>query len=503
MQSQIPEEPDNLTKPLDSSIAIPSDRNYQRAHDRVTQSQIPEEPDNLTKTIDSLIAIQSDRNYQRARDSLRQLLVNLDLTQRERLGLESEIAELKELLAKLDRAVFQVAAFGLVGRGKSSLLNALIGSEVFQTGALHGVTRDSQRVVWEIDNWQDAFDLDKDTPASLHEAIEFIDTPGIDEVAGMERQRLATEVASRMDLILFIIAGDISEIELQALSQLRAAGKPMILVFNKVDRFPDVDRLAIYAKIRDERVREILSPQEIIMVAAAPVTIRAAARQDGSMGVSYHSRTPQVEDLKQRIVEILQREGKSLAALNAMLAADRIQQRLVDCKMDGRDEAANDIIWQAAIAKAIAIAVNPVTAADIITGAAIDVAMIMRLSKFYGIPMTRSGALGLLKNIAIGMGGLSISEFAAKLGLSGIKSMLAVLVPATGGASIAPYTAIALTQASIAGVSAYAIGRVTKTYLANGASWGDNSPKSVIAGILANIDEHSIVDRIERELRNL
>jgi GTPase len=465
----------------------------------MTQLQIPEEPDNLTQTIDSLIAIQSDRNYQRARDSLRQLLVDLDLTQRERLGLESEIAELRELLAKLDRAVFQVAAFGLVGRGKSSLLNALIGSEVFQTGALHGVTRESQRVVWEIDNWQDSFDLDKDTPASLHEAIEFIDTPGIDEVAGMERHLLATEVASRVDLILFIIAGDISEIELQALSQLRAAGKPMILVFNKVDRFPDADRLAIYAKIRDERVKEILSPQEIIMVAAAPVTLRAAAREDGSMGVSYHPGMPQVEDLKQRIVEILQREGKSLAALNAMLAADRIQQQLVDRKMDRRD----DIIWQAAIAKAIAIAVNPVTAADLITGAAIDVAMILRLSKFYGIPMTRSGALGLLKNIAIGMGGLSISEFATKLGLSGIKSMLAVLAPATGGASIAPYTAIALTQASIAGVSAYAIGCVTKTYLANGASWGDNSPKAVIAGILANIDEHSIVDRIERELRNL
>jgi GTPase len=482
-QVQIPEEPDNLAKTIDRSIAM------QSAH--------------LTQTIDDLIAIQSDRNYQRARDSLRQIIVGLDLTKREQLGLESEITELTELLAKLDRAVFQVAVFGLVGRGKSSLLNALIGREVFQTGVLHGVTRDSQRVVWEIENWQDAFDLDKDTPATLQEAIEFIDTPGIDEIAGMERQLLATEVASRVDLILFIIAGDLTELELQTLSQLRAAGKPIILVFNKVDRFPAADRLAIHAKIRDERVREILSPQEIIMVAAAPVALRAAAREDGSMGVSYHSQTPQVAELRQRIVEILQREGKSLAALNAMLAADRIQQQLLDRKLDRRDEAANDIIWQSALAKAIAVALNPITAADLITGAAIDVAMILRLSKFYGIPMTRSGALGLLKNIAMAMGGLSVSEFATKLGLSGIKSMLAVLAPATGGASIAPYTAIALAQASIAGVSAYAIGSVTKTYLANGASWGDNSPKSVITDILANIDEHSIVDRLERELRNL
>ncbi len=469
----------------------------------MNQLQIPEDPDNLTSTIDSFIAIQSDRNYQQARDTLRQIIVDLDLTQRERHGLEAEIAELSRMLAKLDRAVFQVAVFGMVGRGKSSLLNALIGREAFQTGVLHGVTRESQQVVWDIDNWQDAFDLDKDTPAMLQERIEFIDTPGIDEVAGMERQLLATEIACTVDLILFIIAGDITELELQTLSQLRAAGKPLLLVFNKVDRYPECDKLAIHAKIRDERVKEILSPQEIVMVAAAPVSICAAVREDGSMGVSYHPGTPQVAQLKERIVEILQHEGKALAALNAMLAADRIQKHLIDRKMDRRDEAANDIIWQSVMTKAIAVAVNPIAAADIIAGAAIDIAMIIRLSKFYGIPMTRSGALGLLKNMTIGLGGLSVSEFATNLGLSGIKSVLAILAPATAGISIAPYTAVALTQASIAGVSAYFIGQVTKTYLANGASWGDNSPKSVIDSILANIDEHSIVDRIERELRNL
>jgi GTPase len=459
-----------------------------------------EDPESLAKAIDSFNTIQSARNYQQAQDTLRQILVNLDLSQRERFGLESEITELNNMLLKLDRAVFQVAVFGMVGRGKSSLLNALVGKDVFQAGVLHGVTQERQQVVWEIDNWQDEFDLDKDTPATLQEAIEFIDTPGIDEIDGQERQQLALEIARQVDLILFIIAGDITDLELQTLSQLRTAGKPILLVFNKVDRYPDRDKLVIHAKIRDERVKEILSPNEIIMVAAAPVSIVASQRADGSMGISYHPGTPQVGALKSRIVEILQREGKSLAALNAMLAADRIQKHTIDRKMDSRDEAANDIIWQFVMAKAIAIALNPITAADIVAGAAIDMAMIIRLSKFYGIPMTRSGATRLLQSIAIGMGGLTVSEFVAKLGLSGIKGLLAILAPATGGISIAPYTAIALTQASIAGVSTYTIGQVTKTYLANGASWGDNSPKSVIAQILVTIDEHSIVDRIKQEL---
>jgi GTPase len=463
-------------------------------------SQLPEDSQNLASTIDSFNTIQAERNYQQARDSLQQILVNLDLSQRERSGLESEIAELSEMLAKLDRAVFQVAVFGMVGRGKSSILNALIGAEIFQAGVVHGVTKERQQVVWEIANWQDEFDLDKDTPATLQEAIEFIDTPGIDEVEGEQRQQLAHDIALQVDLILFIIAGDITELELQTLSQLRTAGKPILLVFNKVDRYPDQDKLAIYAKIRDERVKEILSPNEIILVAAAPVAIRADRRADGTMGVSYHSATPQINPLKWRIVEILQHEGKSLAALNAMWAADRIQTQLIDRKMGSREDAANDIIWQSVMTKSIAIAINPITAADIIAGAAIDIAMIVRLSKFYGIPMTRSGATKLLQSMAMGMGGLTISELVVNLGLSGIKGLFAILAPATGGISIAPYTAIALTQASIAGVSTYTIGQVTKTYLANGASWGDNSPKSVITQILDTIDKHSIVDRIKQEL---
>ncbi len=462
---------------------------------------LPEDSQDLAKTIAGFKTIQAEQNYQQAQDTLRQILVNLDLSQREKLGLESEIAELSEMLIKLDQSVFRVAVFGMVGRGKSSLLNALVGQEIFEAGVLHGVTKERQQVIWEIENWQDQFDLDKDTPATLHEAIEFIDTPGIDEVNGSERQLLAHEIALQVDLILFVIAGDISELELQALSHLRTAGKPILLVFNKSDRYPDRDLLAIHAKIRDERVIEILSPNELIMVAAAPVNIRASQREDGSMGVSYHPGTPQVAELKLRIVEILQREGKSLAALNAMLAADRIQKQTIDRKMDSRGNAANDTIWQFVMAKVIAIAINPITAADIIAGTAIDIALIIRLSQSYGIPMTRSGATRLLQSMAISMGGITISELVTTLGLSSIKGLLAMIAPATGGISMAPYTAIALTQAGIAGVSTYTIGQITKTYLANGASWGENSPKAVIDQILVTIDQDSIVDRIKQELR--
>jgi hypothetical protein len=115
--------------------------------------------------------------------------------------------------------------------------------------------------------------------------------------------------------------------------------------------------------------------------------------------------------------------------------------------------------------------------------------------------MTQAGAIKLLQKIAISMGGISASELLANLGLSSLKSLLGLSAPATGGASLGPYLSVALTQAGVAGVSCYAIGQVTKAYLANGASWGPDGPKAVVSRILGSLDETSILNRIKDELR--
>jgi GTP-binding protein Era len=140
--------------------------------------------------------------------------------------------------------------------------------------------------------------------------------------------------------------------------------------------------------------------------------------------------------------------------------------------------------------KAVAIALNPLTVVDLLSGAMIDVTLILTLSKLYGISMTQQGALDLLQKIALGMGGIGASELVANLGLSSLKGLLGVTAPLTGGASLVPYLSVAVTQAGVAGVSSYGIGQVTKTYLANGASWGSEGPKAVVQRILASLDEN-------------
>ncbi|NJN86970.1 MAG: DUF697 domain-containing protein [Leptolyngbyaceae cyanobacterium SL_7_1] len=459
--------------------------------------------DELGDVLERFSAIQSELNYRHAHEVLKELVEGLDLTEDERSGLESEIGGLESTLNKLEHMIVRIAVFGMVGRGKSSVLNALLGHPVFETGAIHGVTQTVQAASW---NWQSTPALGSDPdvfkvslPSLGESQVELVDTPGIDEVDGEVREQLAQQIAQASDLILFIIAGDITKVEYDALLRLRQVSKPMLLVFNKVDQYPNADRQAIYQTLRDQRLQGLISPDEIVMTAAAPL-VQQAVRQQSGIAIEVSRGTPHVEELQLKILDVLDREGKSLIALNSLLYADRVNERLVQRKMQIREQTANQTIWNGVMTKAVATALNPLTVVDIMSGAVIDIAMILTLSKLYGIAMTQQGGADLLKTIALGMGGVTLGELVAIFGLGSLKGLLGLSAPATGGASLAPYVSVAITQAAIAGVSSYAIGQVTKTYLANGASWGVVGPKATIQQILASLDETSLLNRIKDEL---
>lgn len=449
--------------------------------------------------------VQDDLNYRRAQDALRDLVQRLNLSPRERTGLDEALNSLSGLLDKLENTVVHIAVFGLVGRGKSSLLNALLGEDIFATGPTHGVTQAVEGARWAVSREA----LDEDTPdlvrVSLDSVgqsrIELIDTPGLDEVAGEERAALAQRIAAQVDLILFVIAGDITRVEYEALHALRQASKPMLLVFNKVDQYPEADRQQIYETLCDQRLKDLISPEEIVMAAASPLVVRAITQPNGQVTYQTVRGRPQVDALKLKILDILHREGKALVALNTLLYAESVSADIVERKRQICDRIADDTIWNAVMITAVAVALNPITMADLLSGAIIDVSLILTLSRIYGLPMTQTAAIQLFKQIAIGLGGITLSELVVTVGLSSLKGLLGVSAVATGGLSLAPYIPVAMTQAAVAGLSTYGLGQIAKTYLTNGATWGPEGPKAVVRHILDSLDEASILSRIKAELR--
>lgn len=441
-----------------------------------------------------------DLRYSQAIASVTSLIEKLDLSPRERSGLDTQINHLHSVLNKLEHQVVHIAVFGMVGRGKSSLLNALVGQPIFSTGPLHGVTQQAESILWKTD------EVDEQTIARASflgqedSRVELIDTPGIDEVGGDTRQAIAQKIARQADLILFVIAGDLTQLEYTALSELHRAGKPILVVFNKTDQFPMTDRDQIVTMIQQDRLAGLIPPENIVMAAAAPLVTQAIRQADGSIHTHRERGAADVEALKLKILEILQREGKALVAINTLLYADDINEQVVAKKLALRDRAADDTIWKTVITKSIAVALNPITVVDLLSGAAIDVALIVALARVYGLEMTQYGASSLLKKIAFAMGSLTASELVISFGLSSLKSVLAAAAIPTGGLTATPYVSVALTQAAVSGVSTYAIAQVTKTYLANGATWGEESPKAVVAKILSDLDEDSIMSQIRAEL---
>ncbi|MDX2271347.1 MAG: GTP-binding protein [Cyanobacteriota bacterium] len=461
---------------------------------------------------------QDDLNVQQAKRSLRQVMAHLDLSEAEKAGFTADLAQLETLMHKLEQEVIQIAAFGLVSRGKSSLLNALLGYPAFVTGPTHGVTQASQKALWSMD-WQtkskshrSAVGLEPTLPPPSIQSVtlcgwggsrlELIDTPGLDEVRGETRAQLALQVAQEADLILFVVAGDMTRVEFDALSQLREARKPMLLVFNKIDQFPDQDRQAVYDKICNERVKELLSPSEVVMAAAAPRVARPFVEADGSLSARLETGSPQVDDLRMKILQVLHQEGRSLLALNTLLVADRIHQEVLQRKLDQRSTLAQDLIWQAARTKAIAVALNPLTIVDALGGVVIDVGLILKLSQLYGLAMTTQGATQLLQHIILSMLSLGAGELVAMLGLGSLKTLVGATAPFTSGFSLGAYASVALTQAALAGLSSYTVGAAAKTYLEQGAKWGPDGTKSTIAQILDNMDEASITARLRSELQS-
>lgn len=456
-----------------------------------------------------------ETHLNRARASLRQALTNYSQFLRStknpalQTALKAELETISTNLSKLDRFVLRIAVFGLVSRGKSAILNALIGEKIFETGPLNGVTQQPRLVTWSPKGGFVSEDQAIVPESSSKIQIELIDTPGLDEIDGQARADMAQTVARQADLILFVISGDITRTEYKALCDLRQAQKPLILVFNKVDLYPDQSREEIYRNLQNlgirsnssDRLEHLLTADEIVMVAAEPAPLQMRVEYpDGRVSYEWESPPPQIEELKAKILTILNREGRSLLALNALTQARAAETEIATKVMELRDVEAEALIWKFTRYKAIAIALNPIAFLDLIGGVASDLAMIQALANLYGLPMTRHEAGKLLNTIWVSSGSLLLGEIGSGILLGMGKSAAALATGVDGSAGFSALAGTAIVQAGIAGYGSYSVGRAAQIYLENGCTWGAQGANTVIREILDQVDAKTIIYRLRQEL---
>ncbi|MEO1790657.1 MAG: GTP-binding protein [Cyanobacteria bacterium J06629_19] len=463
--------------------------------------------------------IETNSIVAQARNSLRQAIdryiPQLKMTQLDEQELARQatvkagIDQLTALMAKLESTNLRIAVFGLVSRGKSAVINALIGEKVLETGPLNGVTKWPRSVYWTPQKIDTTEENTTNSKAPLK--IELIDTPGLDEIEGAAREEMAQEIAQQADLILFVVSGDVTQTEYLALQQLYATRKPLLLVFNKVDLYPDADKNTVannlqtlwqQAEENADLPKGARLVDDIIMISAEPAPMQIRTEwPDGRTTEDWESPPSQIEPLRAALLSTIEEEGSTLVALNALRQAGIIEENLSKKTVELNQGKANELIWQYAKYKAIAVAFNPVAILDILGGVSSDIVMIRALSRLYGFPMTRFEASRLWQSIIGSSGTLLLSEFGTGLILGFGKSGAAIWSAFESFSGFTAYAGAMSAQAGAAGYGTYAVGQAAKVYLQQGCSWSETGVNTVMQNILAQAKEDSTLERLQAEIK--
>lgn len=242
------------------------------------------------------------RSYTKAKLDLASQLRTLRETVKKR-GNESRLKQCEELMAKLADDRFTLAVLGQFKRGKSSLMNAIVGRDLLPVGALpltSAITilrygpevrllvrredvKNSIPEEFPISHLED-FVTEKKNPgnlkhlksacietpsAFLRRGLEFVDTPGIG--SAIESNTITTlNFLPQCDAGLFVTSAEcpLTDTELSFLDQIRQYVRKIFFVVNKMDLVPAEKR----QEVLDYIARTIRSRLETDEVKIFPVS---------------------------------------------------------------------------------------------------------------------------------------------------------------------------------------------------------------------------------------
>jgi uncharacterized protein (DUF697 family)/GTPase SAR1 family protein len=315
--------------------------------------------------------------------------------------------ELQPLVRKVEEKreahKLEIVAFGTISSGKSSLLNALAGQEIFPSDARGGTTLRRRETPWP--------GMDK---------VTLVDTPGLGEVDGTERAAISADAAQDADLVLLTVDGPLRESEYDLLARLGQMEKRVLVCLNKEDWYDDRDRERLLGQLR-EQVKEFVAGEDVVAVRSRPVTRpRVRLLADGSENQEQVPISPEISALADRMLKVVRGEGESLLLANLLLQS----RGLVDEAKRRVREALDRRAWQTvdryAWGAGGAVALSPFPLVDLAAGCAISSKMVVDLARIYRQDIDTQSAVKLLGELG--------KNLIAILGLSAATPAVAAVV---------------------------------------------------------------------------
>lgn len=185
------------------------------------------------------------------------------------------------------------------------------------------------------------------------------------------------------DLLLFLVAGDITDPEFDAVQQCIALGQRVMVVWNKQDRCLSRDRADLLQHLRS-RLQPLLDPEDVVAIAAAPAPVKVMRHQaDGTVQESLEPQLPDLSKLTPRLGRIVETETPQLVCASVIRAADALKQEIKNDLNKVREARALPIVTQYQWVTAAAAIANPFPALDLLATGAANAQMIVDLGNIY------------------------------------------------------------------------------------------------------------------------
>jgi len=314
-----------------------------------------------------------------------------DPSKRETLNQQAQ-----QITNNLQKNNFRIVIFGTGSAGKTSVINALLGSKVGKTAATIGTTISRQEYAYQGSDFSLSSLVAMHGETRVKRQISLLDTSGIQEMGAMGQQREleALKLAHNADLMVFVTAGDLTNIEYRELDRLAGLGKRVILAFNKTDLYLPSDREGVLLQLK-ERTKKFLAEPDIVAIAAQPnpLKVRQYASSDDSVNSAaiqewWEELPPDVRALKKRIEAILSHEWEDLLIRNTHLQIESLFQEINSAINQERRQDAAKTINRYQLVAATAVFANPIPVIDLLAGAAINTQMLIDLAKIYERPLS-------------------------------------------------------------------------------------------------------------------
>ena len=298
-----------------------------------------------------------------------ELLAKLESAEAAGVDVETARQELAELRRRRKLETIHLALFGEISSGKSSLINALLPGASVRTNVIGGTTTTIEHYHWVRESGDE---------------VVLVDVPGLNQ---MEREYdvMVMEEAQRAHVVIFVCDGDLTRDEHLALQPLLELKKPLIIAFNKLDRYSASDRQQIRRRLDD---RFASDPQvSIAGIATRPSRRVVRVGPDGSEHEEEQVLPPQIDELRAAVQSALDSNMELLEHLRDTAVFELTARKLETSKLQHRTTRSAELVktyTRRAVAGGLA-AISPGT--DILIQGYLGPQMVKALCELYEVPV--------------------------------------------------------------------------------------------------------------------